>query len=171
MHFAILICGCLGAWLLVAGPVYQAALELREQEIDHQGIDAATKTVAAPPKVSAWWWLVPPVAYLKQRRRSTAYREAVMEALGPDQLKQTVDFMNKARGWLIVAGGAFLIAVKETWEIVEYLEWPVWVFVIALVVFLGLALGNVGAQMSQSARMLKRDEARTERKQAALKQG
>ena len=35
-----------------------------------------------------------------------------------------VRYMNIARGWMLVGAGAFLIALKETWELVEHQEWP-----------------------------------------------
>jgi hypothetical protein len=158
MHVLITILGAIGAWLLVAGPVYQAALELQEQEFDREGIDAVTSSVPASPKVSPWWWLFPPVAYLKSRKRSRERRAAVMDAMGPEQVQQTVDFLNKARGWLIVAGGASLILVKETWEAVEIFHWPIWLFVILLLVLALLAVGNAAGSLARSARMLKRDE-------------
>jgi hypothetical protein len=150
--------GAVGAWFLVAGPVYQAALELREQELDHEGFEAAKSSVAPPPKMSPWWWLLPPVAYFIQRSKSNAFRRAVMDALGPEQLEQTVSFLNKANGWLMVATGAFLIAVKETWEFHEALHWPIWAFVVTVIVVALFCLANAGLQISRSNRMLKRDE-------------
>ncbi len=159
MDYVIAICGFLGGWLLVAGPLYQAALELREQEIDREQIEAAASTVPVPPKLSLWWWLLPPVAYIVQRRRSMAYRRSVVEVLSPEQLAQTVAFLNKARGWLIVASGAFLLALKETWELRELLDWPVLVFWVLVVVAAGLCVGNVVVTMAGTARALKRDEA------------
>jgi hypothetical protein len=40
MNQVIAWVGFLGAWLLVAGPLYQGALELREEEVDREGIAA-----------------------------------------------------------------------------------------------------------------------------------
>jgi hypothetical protein len=33
-------------------------------------------------------------------------------------------YIRKARGWMVVAAGAFLIACSETWELVESHHWP-----------------------------------------------
>ena len=144
MEYFIHIAGALGAWLLVAGPLYQASLELAEEEFDREGMQVATSGVPVPGRVSPWWWLLPPVAYVKTRRRSREHREAVMAALGPEQLEQTVNFMNKARGWFIVGAGAFFIALKETWEVTELLEWPVGVFVaLVLLAFLAAVSNTV----------------------------
>jgi hypothetical protein len=57
-----------GAWLLVAGPLYQGALELREQDIDREGLEASKARVEPPKMPSPWWWLVPPVFYLLRRQ-------------------------------------------------------------------------------------------------------
>jgi hypothetical protein len=40
--------GFLGAWLLVAGPLYQGALELREEDVDREGIEASTGGAPRP---------------------------------------------------------------------------------------------------------------------------
>jgi hypothetical protein len=38
----------LAAWLLVAGPLYQGALELREEDVDREGIEASTAGTPRP---------------------------------------------------------------------------------------------------------------------------
>lgn len=128
MESVIAWSGFLGAWLLVAGPIYQAALELQEEAIESGTYARLSASVGEPRRVSSWWWLLPPVAYLKQRRRARRYREAVMAQMTPDQIEQLVRFTTKATGWLLVASGAGFIAVKETWELGEHYEWPVAVF-------------------------------------------
>jgi hypothetical protein len=56
--------GFFGAWLLFAGPLYQANLELRAEDIEVDRIRAAAKEAPAPEEVSKWWWLVPPVHWV-----------------------------------------------------------------------------------------------------------
>jgi hypothetical protein len=158
MELVISILGALGAWLLVAGPVYQAALELREQDIDRAGIDAATAGIPKPAGFSPWWWLLPPVAYYKSQKRGRAYRQATMDALGPEQLKQSVDFLNKARGWLIIASGAFFIAIKETWEVSEILHWPSWLMWVVVVVLVIVSIGYTAGSIATSEHLLRKDE-------------
>ncbi|GAB3440490.1 hypothetical protein GCM10027517_15010 [Phycicoccus ginsengisoli] len=46
-----------------------------------------------------------------------------------------------ARGWLIVAGGAWLIALKETWELVEHHEAGLPAYVAVVLVATGTGLG------------------------------
>ncbi|HEX4057488.1 MAG TPA: hypothetical protein VHX87_04115 [Galbitalea sp.] len=154
MNIVIASCGFLGSWLLVAGPVWQAAIELREEEIDEEIIRSARSSARVAPKVSPWWWLLPPVAYVKQFRASQANQRAFRDALPPDQLKQTVSFLNKANGWLVVALGALLLAVSETWNLVELTNLPVWVFWVSVVVAPILAIANAVARITLTNRML-----------------
>ena len=126
-------CGYVGAWLLVAGPIYQAALELQEQDVERERIQQVTAQVPAPDPVSAWWWLLPPVRYLLAQRRSRRWRQDMIAALSREDLETLVEFIDKARGWLLVGAGGFLIATKETWELREHYGCPQAVFWILLV--------------------------------------
>lgn len=154
MPYLIAIVGFLGAWLLVAGPLFQAYLELQEEEFDRERMDAAVASVPKPEGFSPWWWLLPPVAWFMQRQRSRAHRTAVMKALDPDLVAQTVSFMNKANGWFIVAGGAALLGVKETWELVEAFEWHVAVFWVLIVLAPILCVVNLVVRAIQAEQAL-----------------
>ena len=139
-------CGFVGAWLLVAGPVYQAALELQEQDLARERIQEVTAQVPPPARVSAWWWLLPPVRYLLGQRRSRRWRQDMMAALTREDLETLVEFIDKARGWLLVAAGGLLLATKETWELREHYEWPLagfWILLVgsALLAALNTVLG------------------------------
>jgi hypothetical protein len=134
MEYLIAIVGFVGGWFLVAGPIWQAALELRDEEIDQEGIEALRADLPKPSTVSNWWWLLPPIAIYLRQRAQREQRKAFNESLTPEQLKQTVSFLNKANGWIVVAVGAFLIAVKETWEGIETFHLPVWLFWVLVVV-------------------------------------
>ncbi|MBU2668138.1 hypothetical protein KOI35_31970 [Actinoplanes bogorensis] len=155
MDAFIVWCGFFGAWLLVAGPVYQAALELGEQELMRAGIErvsAGLRDTVAP--VSAWWWLFPPVLYLKHRRREAAQRELLLSHLTPEQTRQMLAFMNKAAGWWLVGLGGLLIAAKETGELVDFYEWPGWTFAALAVVMALLALANAGLRMQRTRQLI-----------------
>jgi hypothetical protein len=67
-----LVAGFFGAWLLFAGPLYQANLELRAEDVEVDRIRAA-KEAPAPDEVSKGWWLVPPVHRVLRRRRQEAH--------------------------------------------------------------------------------------------------
>ena len=166
MEIVIVLCGALGAWLLVAGPIYQAAVELGEMDFDHEGMEAIESSVPTPARMSPWWWLFPPAAYFKQRSIAAQHRQAVMEALGDEQRAQTVAFLNKAKGWFTVAAGALLIAIKETWELSELLEWPAYAFWVTIVLAGGVCIANVVVSQRRTERALLKDEAAARERRA-----
>ncbi len=140
--------GFAGAWLLVAGPLYQGVLELLEQELDQAGFEAATAGLTPPPRPSQWWWLVPPVMLVRQHRRTAEFRREALARLTTQQRTQYMGFMQKATGWFVVATGASLLAVKETWEVCEQHEWPGWVFGVVLAVMFALCVANAAYAMA-----------------------
>lgn len=139
--------GFLGAWLLVAGPLYQGALELREEDIDREGIAASRARIPRPDPPSPWWWLVPPVFYLIRRHRSRAYGQAVFAQLTQEQQDQFATFLSKALGWFTVALGAALLATEQTWRITERYEWPLWLFFLLVAVMLAVSVLNTAVRM------------------------
>ncbi|MGI8459593.1 MAG: hypothetical protein ACR2LI_15965 [Propionibacteriaceae bacterium] len=153
MEDAIAWSGFVGAWLLVAGPIHQAAVELEEENVSRERIQELRGTVPAPTEVSAWWWLLPPVAYLLNRRRNRAFRRSVFEALDHETVEQLVRFSNKATGWLFVASGAFFIAIKETWELGEHYAWPIPIFVGLVLIMVLLSAVNTVVRMRRSHAM------------------
>ena len=154
MHAVIAWSGFLGAWLLVAGPLFQAAVELDEQGDRRAGISRAAGQVGDQPRLSPWWWLLPPVAYVLQRRRQRAYRQRVFDALTAEEVEGFVEFTSVATGWALVAAGAFFIAVKETYEVAELYEWPGWLFVVLLVVMLAGCAGNTVVRVKRAHEMV-----------------
>ena len=136
-----------GAWLLVAGPLYQGSVELNELDVDREGIQgkaAAAQATRARP--SAWWWLLPPVMYVLHRRWSKAFRQATFAQLTETQREQLASFRNKATGWFTVAVGGTLLAAGETWQITGDHHWPVWLFWLLIAVMLAVALVNTAVQ-------------------------
>ncbi len=154
MHEVIAWSGFLGAWLLVAGPLFQAAVELDEEGDQRESISRAALDVGEQPRLSPWWWLLPPVAYVLQRRRQRDYRQKVFDALTREQIEGFVDFANVSTGWAMVAAGAFFIAVKETYEVVELYAWPGWLFAVLLVVMLAACAANTVVRTRRAHGML-----------------
>jgi hypothetical protein len=148
-----------GSWLLVAGPLYQAGIELNELELDHEGIHTLANQLPRPQLPSAWWWLLPPVMYYLAHRRNQANQRAIFAAMTDAQRAQFRSFKNKAAGWLTVALGATLLAAGETWDIVEHYEWPQWLFWLLIVVMLGLSVINTAVRMASGDRDLRRNAA------------
>jgi hypothetical protein len=158
MDFVIHWAGFVGAWLLVAGPMLQGAIELRDEELDREGFARAQGLVDVPPRISRWWWLLPPVAMVKNRRRDAARERAILGALTVEQRAQLMGFRNKATGWFTVAGGAFLIFLKEAWELAELYELPLWIYLVAVFVLAIAAITNTIARLSRSDEIVHIDE-------------
>jgi hypothetical protein len=147
MNQVIAWVGFLGSWLLVAGPLYQGALELLEADIDREGIDASIARISRPEPPSPWWWLLPPVMYLIRRHRGKAFRQAALAQLTPAQRDQATTFLNKAAGWFTVALGAALLAAEQSWQVVDRQHWPGWLFWILIIVMLGVSVLNTAFRM------------------------
>lgn len=160
MHETIAWVGFLGAWFLVAGPVYQAALELRDEDTQRDELMTTISRIPRSEPPSPWWWLLPPVHYLLSRRRARDDRNRLIAALSLEQLRALADYMNKATGWLLVATGGLFIAVKETYELAEVHEWPIGVLVGLVLVMAALAVGYTVARMLRVRTMLREHEQR-----------
>jgi hypothetical protein len=147
-------CGFAGAWLLFGGPVYQAVLELQEQDIERDRMAELGAQVRSSPPVSRWWWLLPPVWYALERRHRRQWRNAVLAAMARSEVEAFVNYIDKATAWLFVGLGGFLIATKETWELVEHYEWPEHVFWILVGAMLVLATANAAFRLARTQSIL-----------------
>ena len=137
-----------GAWLLVAGPLYQGSVELGELDVDRQGIEGkAAAAQAAKARPSPWWWLLPPVMYALHRRWYKALRQAMLAQLTQAQREQLTSFQSKTAGWFTVAAGATLLAAGQTCQIVQHYGWPVWLFWLLIAVMLTAAVLNTAVLM------------------------
>lgn len=133
----------LGGWLLVAGPLIQARLELDAEATELSGIRDVVRSTAPPSRLSRWWWLVPPVAMYLTRRRQSAFLDTLGERLDAAQRARLAHFFAVARAWMIVACGAALIAVKETYELAHHEHWgAVGFWVLILIAAVGVAATN-----------------------------
>jgi hypothetical protein len=152
MNEVIAWAGFLGAWLLVAGPLYQGALELLAEDVDREGMEASVADLPRPAPPSPWWWLLPPVMYLIRRQRRHTYRQAAIAQLTRDQREQLTSFFNKAAGWFTVAVGGTLLAAEQTWNVIEHQHWPGWLFWLLAAVMLGACVLNTAVRMSRDQR-------------------
>jgi hypothetical protein len=149
MNQVIAWAGFLGAWLLVAGPLYQGAIELDEEDVDRDAIEASAARIPRPDPPSPWWWLLPPVLYLIRRRRHRAFHQAALAELTQTQREQVTRFVNKANGWFTVAIGATLLAAEQTWQVIERTHWPAWLFWPVIIIMLGVSVLNTAVRMIQ----------------------
>ena len=155
MQTLILWVGFAGAWLLFAGPLYQAALELKEENIEFDRTKAV-EGLRKPRPISVWWWLLPPIKLWLEHRRSNEIRRAFVRSLPPETMETLLSFLNKATGWSYVGLGGFCIALKETYELTEHMHWNLVIY-IPLVVVLGLAcIINVIMRVRRSKTILDR---------------
>ncbi|MFT3835627.1 MAG: hypothetical protein QM723_01350 [Myxococcaceae bacterium] len=146
MQLFLLACRFLGSWLLVAGPVFQAALELQGLDFEWGRLRTKMRELA-PPKVSPLWWLVPPVKLILERRYLRSARERLTATLSAEELEGMMEFTNKSTGWFFVAGGGLLLAINATWEVAEHFKLPSWLFVVLCVVFALLCALNTQARL------------------------
>lgn len=153
-------CGFVGAWLLVAGPIYQAAMELSEERIEREHLNATRDKIDPPREASAWWWLLPPVKIYLERRYNKEYQRAFITALPDEDIESFITFINKATGWLFVASGGLLLALKETYELIEHFELNLWVFWVTVVVLSLVAVLNTAARMAHSQKIIDRHTSR-----------
>jgi hypothetical protein len=149
-------CGFLGAWLLVAGPVYQASLELADEEFERSDMERALDTTPAPPAISRWWLLLPPVGYALHVRRRRRWRHTLIGVLTRSELERLLHFGETATAWLFVASGASLLAIKETWSLREAYEWPTAAFVAIVVVMVLACVANTFTRVRRRQALLDR---------------
>jgi len=152
MHSLILWAGFLGAWLLVAGPIWQAVVELRDETFEREKYTVAMDVVPPRQPVSPWWWLVPPLHFFLNQRSKGRWQDEIVAALPDEDYEALNSFMAKVRGWMLVGAGGLLIATKETYELVEGHEWPTWLFWVILVVMAWAAVGQAAVQNSRADR-------------------
>ena len=112
MHEAVYWVGFIGAWLLFVGPVYQSALELREEEDARVSMQRALESAPPPDRVSPWWWLLPPVAIVKLFRRRGQYVGIIDELMSQEDRESIEHYKAVAKGWWYVGAGAWFIFLK-----------------------------------------------------------
>lgn len=106
-----------GAWLIVAGPLFQAGLELSEASRTARGGERRT--------FSLWWWLFPPLMYLVSVR-SMKHDSVVARA-----------YRRRATGWFAVAGGGALLAFDPTHKVASLVGFGnIGFFVLYVVLFM-----------------------------------
>ncbi len=154
MEAFILWAGFVGAWLLFAGPIYQAALELKDEDIKIDRIKATGDNIPKQQPVSVWWWLLPPVKIVLEQKRSRAYRNTYVKSLLREDVESLVSFMDKAMAWLLVAVGGLCIALKETYELSEHSHWNHYAFWPVVATLGLLSILHVIARLKRSKHMI-----------------
>lgn len=145
----------LGAWLLFAGPIQQAAQELRTESVEQDRMRREQRLAARPRPVPVWLWvLLPPVAFWMHRRRVDVYQRTYFTGLDVEQRRSLVAFLNRASGWAYVSGGAWLIAFSETCSVAVAHGWPLAAVVVMCLVVTGVALGIATERVRRSEALI-----------------
>lgn len=153
MSTIITCCGLFGVWLLFAGPVYQAALELRDHNMAYDHIATVRKSIVR--KHTSWlWWLVPPVRMWLERRRSRAFAHAFLVALPNEHVGPLLAYLDKAAAWMFVAGGALLLAIKDTLVWVRSEGWPMWIGTTGCLVLFAICVGITATRTRATKRRI-----------------
>lgn len=134
MDILILWIAFVGSWLLFAGPIYQAALELSDENLEIDKIRLPRESAGLPPRISVYWWFLPPIKLYLEQRRSSQYRKYLFQTMDTKDAESLMSFLNKATGWLLVAIGGLFIATKETYELSKYYEISPVVFTLVILI-------------------------------------
>lgn len=140
MHTFVLWVGFLGGWALVAGPVYQAILELRAEDTESIRLSAESVRALAPAAPSRWWLVLPPVYLMVRHRKLQATIEDWLQQLPDRDFRALAQYGNKAAAWVMVGFGGLAIATKETYELSAGSHWPTVVFCVVEVLMLLLSM-------------------------------
>ena len=77
------------------------------------------------------------------------YRERIAAVMRPEELEALAHLRDVASAWIFVAGGASLIAVKETWELHEQYHWADWTFWALVAAMLFVCAARVSFQIQR----------------------
>ena len=155
MEALVLWLGFLGAWLLFAGSIYQAALELQDEDIEIDRIRAAGARVEPARKTSVWLWLLPPLKVYLERRHKKEYQRRFIDALSHEDLEAIVSFRSKTSAWLFVAVGGICIACKESYELGEHYSWSTLQLIGAVITLLLLSILYLISSLIRAKKIVK----------------
>jgi hypothetical protein len=145
--------GFIGSWFLFAGPIYQAVLELQDQDIEFDRLRAAGAKVPRPAKLSGWFWIIFPVKLYVEYRRNKYQQQHILKLLDRNDIESLVSFRNKSTAWLFVALGGACIASKETYELAEHYELSGQVLLLLIVVMIALSIINLAYRLKRSTKI------------------
>lgn len=143
----------IGSWLLFAGPIYQAALELQDEDIEIDRIRAVGSQIEKPVSTSVWWWFLPPVKMYLERKRKRAYQIRYLKALSTEDVESLVSFRNKATAWLFVAIGGLCIACDQTYTLTEHENWNNIVLILLIIFMLLASIFNLIARIKRARKL------------------
>jgi hypothetical protein len=148
------IFGALGAWLLFIGPTRQAAIELMKEANEMSEIMKSIKSNARNiqiKRVSNFWWILPPVKIILTKINQRKQWDSVTENLSTGEFKSLSHFRTLASTWSCVAFGAWLIALKETFEMCEHFEFSMFIYIAIVAIVTTVSLFQFRQVMRNNA--------------------
>jgi hypothetical protein len=132
-----------GCWLIFAGSIYQAALDIKEQDIEFDRIRQVGRDIHKERNVSAWWWLFPPIKISKESKNHKEYERRYLKALSSEDTESMVNLRSKTTAWLYVGVGALLVSIEATWSVTEHYKLKIWLFVITCIAVAYICIVNM----------------------------
>ncbi len=144
----------IGAWLLFAGPIYQAALELQDEDIEIDRIRLAGAKIKKAAQVSLWWWLLPPAKIYMERKRSHKYWARYIKTLPNNEVEALVSYRSKANAWLFITVGGFCIAISQSYGLAKENDWNNYILAALIVVMFVLSILNLITRLRRAKRIV-----------------
>ncbi|MFT4186832.1 MAG: hypothetical protein QM613_06370 [Micrococcaceae bacterium] len=159
-------CAFIGSWVLVAGPLYQGAMELGEFDINRDDFTNHIHQIDPPEHISPWWWLIPPLAYIKTKQIQNPWRKRFFASFNDAQREQFVSFSNKSTGWFMICIGASLIGIDSANSLTKAMEWSN-LAMIPLIIFAAImCVSFTVARLHRTKSMLQRYSEEAENQEA-----
>ncbi|WP_282800725.1 hypothetical protein [Lactococcus lactis] len=99
-------------WLLFAFPLYQAYIELIEQQ---KFLNKIVRKSKKYPKISPWYWVIPPLKItLEKKRGLTILSEGL---ISKRDFEDSIIFGRKATAWFYVSIAGLLEGVAAVYEV------------------------------------------------------
>jgi hypothetical protein len=155
METVLQIIAFIGSWLLFAGPIYQAALELQDEDIELDRIRSTGDVLRKEAHISGWLWVVPPYALYKRSKNKKIFMQKYLNSLTQVDIEQLISFRSKATAWMLVAIGGFCIASNETYILMHDIHWSIFVFILIVLAMLIASIAHLIYRIKQDHKLIK----------------
>ncbi|OFI47693.1 hypothetical protein BG262_08285 [Floricoccus penangensis] len=120
MEKFIVIISFIAKWLLFAFPLYQAYIELSEQE---RVVGRFTKKSKKYPKISPWYWILPPLKLELEKKRGIAILSESL--ISNKDFEEAIVFGRKATAWFYVALAGMLEGITAIYELAHAFDYHI----------------------------------------------
>lgn len=144
----------IGAWLLFAGPIYQAALELQDEDIEIDRVKLTGAKIKKAAQVSLWWWLLPPAKIYMERKRSHKYWTRYIKTLPSNEVEALVSYRSKANAWLFITVGGFFIAISQSYSLAKEEDWNNYLLALIIIFMFFLSILNLVTRLRRARKIV-----------------